>query len=279
LFTVFYNCRKSSSESRIDIVDSTRETASIKMLAAEFVARPSRFIVVARLDDSVEVKAHLPDPGRLTELLLPGAELRLRPVEPTANRTTLYTVTQVRSSEPPKTWVATESTLANRLARQLIDRDLVRGIGPGWKLRPEARCGKSRFDFLLTRGADERLWIEVKSVTCAHSGIGRFPDAPTSRGRRHIEELIERVRCGDRAMVLFVIPRSDVRYVTPYAAIDPEFALILREARRCGVMLRAARFHLDGNGQATYLGPSAVRPGGKPRPIAATRHKRSDIDV
>ena len=89
--------------------------------------------------------------------------------------------------------------------------------------------------------------------------MARFPDAPTARGKRHVEELTDRVRRGDAAMVLFVVQRDDARRVGPYRAIDPAFAAALGAARAAGVMLRAVSFRLAGSGRATYIGPLPVR--------------------
>ena len=134
--------------------------------------------------------AHLADPGRLRELLLPDAPLRLRPEPRSRTRKSRYTVTLVRAAEPPRAWVSVETTRANRLAEQLLADGTVRGIGKDWGIRREVRRGHSRFDFLLTRGDDEIL-VEVKSATLVIDGTARFPDAPTARGARHLRELEE----------------------------------------------------------------------------------------
>ena len=156
-------------------------------------------------------------------------------------------------------WVSLETGRANGLAREAIERRRVRGLGGDWSIRSEVTRGKSRFDFLLTR-EERRVWVEVKQVTYSDGGVGRFPDAPTARGRRHVSELIEIVRSGDdEAMVLFVAARGDIRAVTPYRAVDPEFADLLGAAHRSGVLLRAARFRLDADGRALWTGAIPVR--------------------
>jgi len=230
-----------------------------KWVGARFVARPSRFIVRAALRDGTEVEAHLADPGRLRELLLPGATLRLAPVAPHALRRTRYSVKLVRSAGPTRAWVSLDTTAANRLAEGLLADGSIHGLRGGFRVRREVRHERSRFDFLLTRPGSRRVWVEVKSVTCADAGTGRFPDAPTSRGRRHVEALTSLVHAGDRAAILFVVQRDDVRVVRPYTEIDPEFTRALRDARTAGVLLRAARFRIDSSGRARHLGPLPVR--------------------
>ena len=98
-------------------------------MPATFVSRPNRFIVHARVARRV-VQAHLPDPGRLRELLVPGAELRLRPAPPERPRRTAYTVELVRASAPPRPWVSVVTTRANELAHRLLAAGAVRGV-PG----------------------------------------------------------------------------------------------------------------------------------------------------
>jgi sugar fermentation stimulation protein A len=151
-----------------------------------------------------------------------------------------------------------DTGLANRLAEGLLERGAVRGIGSRWALRREVRRGGSRFDFLLTR-KDEELLVEVKSVTLVEFGIARFPDAPTERGARHVRGLAEVARTGGRALILFVVQRSDARAVTANPATDPKFAAELVAARRCGVLLRAASFHFTPTGRHTYRTALPVR--------------------
>jgi sugar fermentation stimulation protein A len=227
-------------------------------IPAFFVGRPNRFVVEAVLERGRRVRAHLADPGRLRELLIPGAPLRLRPVPPAPGRKTRFTVALVRSPVPPRAWVSVDTALANELAAPLLGRGAVRGIGSRWAVRREVRRGASRFDFLLTR-ADEELLVEVKSVTLVERGIARFPDAPTVRGARHVRELTEVASHGGRAMILFVVQRSDARAVRAHAPTDPLFADALAAARRGGVLLRAARFHFTPTGRHTYRGPLPVR--------------------
>jgi sugar fermentation stimulation protein A len=155
--------------------------------------------------------------------------------------------------------VSVDSTLPNRLAAGLLTEGKVRGVRAGWKIRREVIRGRSRFDFLALSPDGCETLIEVKSVTLVENGCARFPDAPTARGRRHVRELAEIVRNGGRAMVLFIVQRDDARSITPNRETDPEFAEALAAARSAGVILRGAKFRLDGHGRAAWLGPLPVR--------------------
>lgn len=229
------------------------------LVAARFVARPNRFIVMARLSDGRLVRCHMADPGRLRELLLPDVDLRLRPAPVGAKRSTAYSVVLVRAPMAPRPWVSLDTTLPNRLAGDLLRRGAIRGLGGCAALRREVTHGRSRFDFLLSPRRARDTFVEVKSVTLVVNGVGRFPDAPTTRGCRHLRELTDHVRAGGRAAVLFVVQRPDVGSVRAHGETDPEFARALAMARQAGVMLRAVRYRLTAAGQALYLGPVPVR--------------------
>jgi len=238
-----------------------------QLLPARFLTRPNRFIVRSELSTGQVLEAHLADPGRLIELLVPGADLRLRPAPSGSSRRTSFTVALVRAQAAPSCWVSVETSRANSLAEGLLTRGAIRGCGPGWVVRREVPHGNSRFDFLLEQGPTRR-WIEVKSVTLVKDGRGMFPDAPTARGQRHVNELAALARSHDEAMVLFVVQRGDASAVSAHREIDPAFAASVVEARAAGVKLRAVGFRFDATGRATYLGPLPVhtpRPGTRPR--------------
>lgn len=211
---------------------------------ATFVARPNRFLVRCTLDDSGEAaEAHLADRGRLETILVPGRRLWLEPAS-SPTRRTRWTV---RLAETPTGdgLVSLDSVLPNRLVRRALERGALDEFR-GWSLlRAEWSHGDSRFDFLLGNEDGERLALEVKSVALAEDGVGLFPDAPTTRGTRHLHELAALAR-HDRghAAVLFVAQRGDVDHIRPAAHIDPAFARALADARAAGVRLLARRCHV-----------------------------------
>jgi sugar fermentation stimulation protein A len=228
--------------------------AKLTLIPAKFVRRPNRFVVEAQLKSGDFVPTHLADPGRLRELLIPGAELRLRPVPEDNPRKTRYTVALVRSSDPPYRWVSVDTSLPNRLARELLLENRVPGLPECAGLRREVTHGKSRFDFLVAHDDGAETWVEVKSVTLVEDGVARFPDAPTVRGARHVRELTEIVQAGGQAAVLFVVQRDDAILVEPKVETDPDFAEALRQAQTTGVRLHAVRYRLHEDGSAEYRG-------------------------
>lgn len=217
---------------------------------ARFVRRPNRFVIHATMGSrgiSREVAAHLPDPGRLSELLVPGALMGLRPEPPSPTRKTQWTAMLVESPAEDG-WVSLNTGIPNRLLRPaLADQQLEEFAG--WRLvGHEVAYGRSRLDFLLEDATGRRLYIEAKSVTLVEGGVALFPDAVTSRGASHLEELIQIVDEGHEAVVLFVLQRAHASRIVAARAIDPVFSDTLARAERAGVRVLGRRCHVTWEG-------------------------------
>ena len=201
------------------------------LIEAEFVDRPNRFLSKVRIDGKV-YDSHVPDPGRLKELLFPGARVLVEPKSGAKRRTKFATVMVYSGDE----LISINSQLPNRFARFCLDNSLIPEFR-GWTVKKqEYTLGKSRFDFLLERDGQEKL-LEVKSATLVEGGIARFPDAVTSRGRRHVLHLAESITPERSAAVLFIIQRSDAISFEPHWGRDPKFAQALQSSVRDGVEL------------------------------------------
>jgi sugar fermentation stimulation protein A len=194
---------------------------------ATFLDRPNRFLVRCRLGGRT-VKAFLPNPGRLRELLLPGRPMHLVREEDHPTRKTRYTAVAVERDGHP---VVLHTHLTNEVARHLIEQGLVPGLEGARVTRAEVTAGRSRFDFLLShRGAD--VLLEVKSCTLAGERVAMFPDAVTERGARHVRELAEIAEQGTRTAVLFVVQWPHAEIFMPDFHTDPEFTRTLLACRR-----------------------------------------------
>jgi sugar fermentation stimulation protein A len=208
---------------------------------ARFVRRSNRFLLQVRLDVTGDLTdAHMADPGRLNELLIPGKKLWLRPAA-NPGRKTKWTAVLVEGPSGEEL-ISLDTTLPNRLVGQALREGALEEF-QGWRLeKTEATIGRSRLDFLLSRGERRKMALEVKSVTLVEKGIALFPDAVTSRGARHVRELAEIAREPDwEAAILFVLQRSDGQMINAAREIDPEFAKALEEAKAAGVRVLGRR--------------------------------------
>jgi sugar fermentation stimulation protein A len=216
------------------------------LIEGRFVRRDNRFRVQVQLEQQI-VAAHLPNSGRLGELLVAGRTVWLAPADiaRNPNRRTAYDLTLV---EYQGRLVSVDARLPGHLIAAALQRRQLDSFGHYTKFQREVRLGHSRIDFQLTGSVEpETCWLEVKSVTLVdpETNTALFPDAPTVRGQRHLNELIQAVEAGDRASVVFVIQRDDARRFTPYDQADPAFGETLRRAAQGGVAVHAWRCHVS----------------------------------
>jgi sugar fermentation stimulation protein A len=202
-----------------------------QMVDGEFLERPNRYLAHVLIDGK-KVSAHVPDPGRLPGLMIPGRKVRLI-YQPGPKRKTDYSLVLVRHGA---IWVSVYPVFANSLIKEALTKNTLPMFAGFKDFTSEAKMGSSRFDFKLDY-ENGQAFVEVKSVSFVEEGIGKFPDAPTERGARHLMELTELKHKGIRAAVIFVSQRSDTRTIIPNDELDPKFGDCLRKAHQAGVEL------------------------------------------
>ncbi|MDF1514181.1 MAG: DNA/RNA nuclease SfsA [Anaerolineae bacterium] len=222
-----------NSTSKPDIKTPFHTLCFPELRPARFLIRENRFRVKIQLGDRTAT-AHLANPGRLKELLLPGASIWVSTAHKPERRTP-YSLELVKTD---KTFVSLNSQIPNKLVDYALKNHTLPQLPAYIDYRREVKLAHSRIDFLIHH-QQTRTWIEVKSVTLVNKNIAAFPDAPTQRGRRHLETLISAVEKGDRRMVLFIVQRQDAMAFTPNEATDPDFGRLLREAQQAGVSIKA----------------------------------------
>jgi sugar fermentation stimulation protein A len=187
------------------------------IMPARYLRRLNRFVIECDLDGRV-VKAHLPNPGRLWELLVPGRVVKLAKNTALPEGATPFTAVAV---EREGVTVLLHTQKSNDVVQFLLEQRLVPGLETAAIVKREFSLGDSRFDFLLEEGK-EKILLEAKSCTLFGASLAMFPDAVTARGRRHLLELAAHTRNGYRCGVIFVIhsPRPGLflpDYHTDYA--------------------------------------------------------------
>ena len=199
---------------------------------ARFLQRLNRFVARCELNGE-EILCHVKNTGRLRELLTPGAPVWLEDSGKPARKTRWDLVAAVKDGRV----VNIDSQAPNRIFAEWAESG---GFLPELTgLRAEVAFGASRFDFSYLRGG-VRGYAEIKGVTLFDDrGMAYFPDAPTERGVKHVEELISARRAGHEAALCFVVMREDAVGLRPNVKTHPAFADALREARQAGVILTA----------------------------------------
>lgn len=225
---------------------------SLPLLPARFVARPNRFIGVFCWDDQPDenFKAHIADPGRLQELLLPNARVWVVDHGLDTQRKMRYTMPLVESTDGQV--VSIFSRLPNHVFTTALQQQLIPEF-LGYKLIKAEPSWvdpisgeKSRFDALLkSPHHNNPVWVEVKGASLVEDGICKFPDAVTSRGARQIRQLGEMAAQGMETWVVFMVQRPDVIEFRPHWERDPLFAQALKTAAQSGVHIVAQPLTLD----------------------------------
>jgi sugar fermentation stimulation protein len=202
------------------------------MIEGKFIERPNRFIAYVEVDGNTE-KCHVCNTGRCKELLVPGARVFLS-VSNNEKRSTKYDLVVVDKvlSDGSVMRINMDSQAPNNAAKEWIESG---GLFDDVKnVYREKTYGNSRFDILVERQKCN-AFVEVKGVTLEEDGAASFPDAPTERGIKHLNELCRCIEDGYEAYALFVIQMSPIKYFTPNRETHPQFADALKKAKGKGV--------------------------------------------
>lgn len=201
------------------------------------IKRYKRFLADIVLEDGRTVTVHCPNSGSMKGCANPGSRVFVsRSSNP--NRKFPFTWELVESDG---FWAGINTGLPNRLVREAIDNSTITELQGYESIRPEVAYGEhSRIDLLL-ESLQQRCFVEIKNVTLVENGRALFPDAVTTRGQKHLNELMRVVREGDRGVIFFTVQRGDGTSVSPADDIDPEYGRLLRLAIKNGVEALAYR--------------------------------------
>ena len=198
---------------------------------ATFLERPNRFIAYVEMSGEKE-NVHVKNTGRCAELLIPGTTVYIQESD-NPERKTKWDLIAVKKGER---LINMDSQIPNRAVQEWIEGG---GLFSDVRLiRPETTYGNSRFDLYVETG-EKRVFVEVKGVTLEEDGVCRFPDAPSDRAVKHLEELIRAKKEGYETYVFFVIQMKNVKYFTPNTDTHPAFAEALKKAASAGVKIVA----------------------------------------
>lgn len=204
-----------------------------------FIKRLNRFVAEVNVNGMIE-KVHVKNTGRLTQLLEENAEVLLE-MSRDPKRKTKFSLVAVKKDT---LWINVDSQAPNTIFHDALKKGNVKPFGKMDDIKREATYGESRFDFYFEKG-NNKGFIEVKGVTLVENGIATFPDAPTKRGTKHVLELMDAMKEGYSAFVVFIVQRQDCHAFTPNAAMDLDFANRLHEAANAGVQVLAYKTDID----------------------------------
>lgn len=195
------------------------------IIEGKFLSRPNRFIAYVEIDGKTEI-AHVKNTGRCKELLIEGARVFLE-VSSNPERKTKYDLIAVYKGD---NLINMDSQAPNKVALEFVREQFKNA-----KIKPEYTYGNSRIDICV----NGNTLIEVKGVTLENNGIAMFPDAPTERGIKHINELIKAREAGYESYILFVIQMKGISEFKPNYKTHKEFGEALKDAENAGVKILA----------------------------------------
>lgn len=207
------------------------------LIPARLIKRYKRFLADARLEDGTEITAHCANPGSMMGLKEPGTKIWLEPNDDPKKKLK-YGWRLVDHEDGHFTGV--DTSVPNRALKASLMAHEVPELASYPMVRSEVKYGQnSRIDFLLS-GNGPDLYVEVKSVTLSRqTGCAEFPDSVTARGTKHLNELVEMVKSGHRALMFYLVQRTDADHVTLAEDIDPTYAAAFDAARTAGVEVLA----------------------------------------
>lgn len=206
------------------------------LVPARLIRRYKRFLADCRLEDGREVTAHCANPGSMLGLAEPGVKIWLEPNDDPKKK--LKWGWRLVDHENGH-FTGVDTSVPNRALKAALEAGEVPELAAYRTIRPEVKYGRnSRIDFLLQQDGLPDAWVEVKSVTLSRQpGLAEFPDSVTARGAKHLGELAEMAQSGHRAVMFYLVQRTDCATFTIARDLDPAYGVAFDKARQMGVEL------------------------------------------
>ncbi|MEX0284264.1 MAG: DNA/RNA nuclease SfsA [Paracoccaceae bacterium] len=217
------------------------------LVPARLIKRYKRFLADCMLEDGREITAHCANPGSMMGLAEPSMKVWLEPNDDPKKKLKFgWRLVDHENGH----FTGVDTSVPNRALRTALEAGEVAALAAYKSVRAEVKYGQnSRIDFLLSQPGLPDAYVEVKSVTLSRqAGLAEFPDSVTARGAKHLEELSDMVRQGHRAIMLYLVQRTDCDRFALAADIDPTYATTFERARAAGVELLVVGTHIDPTG-------------------------------
>ncbi len=198
---------------------------------ATLIKRYKRFLADVRTEDGREFTVHCPNSGSMRGCSDPGSQVMLS-TSPNLKRKYPQTLEMIQKGD---TWIGINTMLTNHIVAEAIAGNRIHELQDIESIKKEIKTSQSsRLDLLLKRG-DENIYVEIKNCSLVEDGLAMFPDAVTSRGTKHLNELARLVQEGNRGIIFFCVQRSDAKHFSPAHHIDPVYAETLAKVIKQGV--------------------------------------------
>jgi len=200
---------------------------------ATLIKRYKRFLADVTLEDGSTLTVHCPNSGSMKGCSAPGSPVMLSRSD-NPKRKYPHTLEMVRYHS---TWIGVNTLLTNKLVVEAIEQGQIKELLPYDSLRTEVKTSAhSRLDLMLSR-QEQRLYVEIKNCSLVKDNRAMFPDAVTSRGTKHLNELARLVSEGHEGIIFFLVQRTDADHFQPAAHIDPLYAETLARVQQDGVKI------------------------------------------
>lgn len=213
-----------------------------KLIKAKILDRYKRFLSDIELDNGEIICAHVPNTGSMTTCWAPGWDVYLS-VSEDPKRKYRHTLELTHNGE---SLISVNTGMTNKIVKEALEKKLIPEFIEYTEIKPEKKVYESRLDFYLTGPNLPETYIEVKNVTLlGENRRALFPDSVSTRGQKHLKDLIKLKEEGFRAVMLYLINREDIDSFSPAEEIDPKYASLLREAKKAGVEILAYQSKID----------------------------------
>jgi sugar fermentation stimulation protein A len=216
--------------------------------------RYKRFFADVELSSGEIVTAHCPNTGPMTGVYIPGNPVLLSQSN-NPKRKLAYTWELIKVDDIQPTWVGVNTGLPNKIIKLALEKHLFPELANYTQVKPEVVYGKdnkSRVDFFLSADNTPSIYLEVKNTTWVNGSLALFPDTETTRGQKHLQELMDLLP-DTRAVMLYFINRGDSTEFAPGDTADPKYGNLLRKAVQLGLEVLPCRFDITPEG-VRYLG-------------------------
>ncbi|MCM1985145.1 DNA/RNA nuclease SfsA [Lyngbya confervoides] len=217
------------------------------LIPGTLIKRYKRFFADIELEDGTLITAHCPNTGPMTGICIPGQPVMVSESH-NPKRKLKYSWELIQVDSPP-TWVGVNTHLPNRVVHRLLTERVLAPLAQYEELKMEVPYGqeRSRVDFLLTSSKDPSIYVEVKNTTWAEKTLALFPDTVTTRGQKHIRELVAMLPSA-RVSMLYFVNRGDCTAFAPGDCADPLYGQLLRSAIAQGLEVYACSFNISPEG-------------------------------